>query len=459
MSSNQRKRPADASWGDDTPSRISRLSNPGLQTPVPVNRRPGHGKAPRDISSASRNFWPSSSLKEYPENTAGPSVHVDHRSPHIGSSHKLRHEPNTPTSKFKERKVRRGDNPTILSPLGAVHKPQVLHRPHPKSKLCEDFHWVPYPLGLLPYDSWHMLHYPATVYPPLPFRCPVCTCEREPTPHIRKTFLVAERLAWDENLVPVPDQEQNQELNWQVNFELGILDPFMEDQEKVSGGKESQKNRFHPYLNEYEMKQALKLIFTSEDITETSWSLWIGMQMDLQNMLVTTKATSSNVLSENSDKINRKPLQYTANKSLKHGNLEFETIDLTTSPDYALNAQTAAITFDIPTPPSSVSELVKSRASSVIPRSGVFTLQPTASDTQGKAFANNATGPPHSSSKHKRIISYETLSGFYSLLDRIERTSFVGALFLEAYAERLRDDMCRNCWLKRYIDFNDVELE
>jgi hypothetical protein len=45
----------------------------------------------------------------------------------------------------------------LSSPLStmtpAIHKPAVVHRPHPGSKLCEHFHWVPYPLGLMPYDS------------------------------------------------------------------------------------------------------------------------------------------------------------------------------------------------------------------------------------------------------------------------------------------------------------------
>jgi hypothetical protein len=50
-----------------------------------------------------------------------------------------------------------------------------------------------------------------------------------------------------------------------------------------------------------------------------------------------------------------------------------------------------------------------------------------------------------------RIISYRTLQDFYALLDKIERTSHVGALFLEAYAERLRDDMCKDCRFKHNV--------
>lgn len=46
------------------------------------------------------------------------------------------------------------------------------------------------------------------------------------------------------------------------------------------------------------------------------------------------------------------------------------------------------------------------------------------------------------------------MQDFYGLLDKIERTSFVGAIFLEAYAERLRDDLCKAYWLKRNANLN-----
>lgn len=42
--------------------------------------------------------------------------------------------------------------------------------------------------------------------------------------------------------------------------------------------------------------------------------------------------------------------------------------------------------------------------------------------------------------------SYDTLQDFYSLLDKIERTSPMGARFLEAYADRLHNETCERCW-------------
>jgi hypothetical protein len=93
------------------------------------------------------------------------------------------------------------------------------------------------------------------------------------TAHIRKLFLVAERLTWEEGLVSNQDKDLNEELNWRFNYELGILDPFVEDPEPVPGGENSQVNKCHPYRNEHEMKLAFMLLFMTESLTESSWPL------------------------------------------------------------------------------------------------------------------------------------------------------------------------------------------
>jgi len=47
-------------------------------------------------------------------------------------------------------------------------------------------------------------------------------------------------------------------------------------------------------------------------------------------------------------------------------------------------------------------------------------------------------------------LSCRTLPEFYSMLDKIERTSYVGARYLEAYAEYLQNtDSCSNCWFEK----------
>ncbi|KAF1956948.1 hypothetical protein CC80DRAFT_491814 [Byssothecium circinans] len=337
-----------------------------------------------------------------------------------------------------------------------VYTPQIRHGPHPDSKLCQDFHWVPYPLGLLPYDSWHKLHHRDNVQPSLPFRCPVCKCERKTTPHIRKIFLVAERLSWEFEVVPLPEKERNEELNWAVNYELGILDPFMEDPEPKPGGKLSQKNKFHPYQNAYEMNQALKFIFTSENITEVTFRLWIGVQKDVEKMFRVEEISKTTPGSSNPRPSPRKPLQPDAGNRSRPKTPEIESIDLTVSPDRASKKPSRRPVFGIPTPLSSVFKEAGVKRE-FTPQKNIMKSPPTSAPDP--AATMKPTEPLPFLGKDRCIVSYKTLQDFYSLLDRIERTSYVGALFLEAYAERLRDDMCRNCYFNRYVDLSDPNIQ
>jgi hypothetical protein len=215
-------------------------------------------------------------------------------------------------------------------------------------------------------------------------------------------------------------KEQNEELNWAVNYELGMLDPFMEDPEHVPEGKNSQKNSFYPYKNEIEMNQALKLLIASENITSVSWSLWIGMQMDLQDMVRVEETSTSVQPSPNTWPRKKLPLGPSAGNSCRQATPEVEEVDLTVSPARSSRSKPSGF-HKFPTSPS-----------------------PLAPNLKSKTTASSPT-------TDKGIVSYKTLPDFYSLLDQIERTSFVGALFLEAYAERLRDDLCRECWRKRYV--------
>jgi hypothetical protein len=102
---------------------------------------------------------------------------------------------NFPTSSKSPRLGHSDPHPnTMLNksvPSPTIYKPAILHRQHPDSKIGQDFHWVPYPLGLMSFDSWHKLHHHEDIQPSLPFRCPVCRQERKATAHMRKVFLVA----------------------------------------------------------------------------------------------------------------------------------------------------------------------------------------------------------------------------------------------------------------------------
>ncbi|KAF2642763.1 hypothetical protein P280DRAFT_396460 [Massarina eburnea CBS 473.64] len=270
-------------------------------------------------------------------------------------------------------------------------------------------------------------------------------------------MILAERLTWQFGEVPLPDKERNEELTWAVNYELGILDPAMEDPVQYLGGRKSQTDRFYPYQNEHEMKLALKYIFASEDITQVSWSLWIGMQMDLEKMFSVQAEPSTKPATPNPISGTRRPLD--SNNRSRPKTPDIEEIDLTVSPDHASRKPTRRPTFGISTPPSCYSKNENKAQSLPCPKSTTPSTQAPSKSTPGPASAVQHTQPAPYFGKDRRIVSYKTLQDFYSLLDRIERTSYVGALFLEAYAERLQRVQCSNCYAQRYIDLDDPFVE
>jgi hypothetical protein len=191
---------------------------------------------------------------------------------------------------------------------------------------------------------------------------------------MRKIFLVAERLTWDDAIVSIHDKDKNEQLTWEVNYELGILDPYVEDAEQVPGGKNSQANKWHPYQNEYEMRQALDLIFIAENITPVSWSLWIGMQMNLEKMLGDEEDIPKPQAPVNEpESAKRKPLGIIDANDRTNG--EVLEIDLTVSPDDALHPKTSsASTFGMPTPPSSFQSPVKTTSRAAAPSGAGFAI-------------------------------------------------------------------------------------
>jgi hypothetical protein len=257
---------------------------------------------------------------------------------------------------------------------------------------------------------------------------------------MRKVFLVAERLSWDDKIVSIHDKNLNEELNWKVNYELGILDPFVEDPEQVPGGKHSRNNKYYPYQNEHEMKLAFKLIFMTENITETSWTLWISSNLSLQKMLIEAGTESPPLIASKCTSTPSGSGTVSVTSVRSQTPEAIETIDLTESPKRPPK-EAHRESRDLPTPSWPLSKA-------------------TQDITQHKsALASAAQSAPRAGSSQelfhpKRILSYKSLQDFYALLDNIERTSYVGALFLEAYAERLRDDMCKSCWLKHNINLD-----
>lgn len=159
-------------------------------------------------------------------------------------------------------------------------EPKKLYTKHSESGFGDKHHSVSYPLALLPFSSWFVLHYGKGGKQNHQYTCSKCKKKRANiTPHERKLFLVAERLSWHgfRGILPAPEKALNEEQLWVVNFELGITDPAIENPSSLmAGGKNSQFNPFYPYRTEEEMEAALALLRHTDRLSDVSFKIWLS---------------------------------------------------------------------------------------------------------------------------------------------------------------------------------------
>ncbi|CZT24970.1 uncharacterized protein RCC_10699 [Ramularia collo-cygni] len=269
-------------------------------------------------------------------------------------------------------------------PKPTASLPRKRYPKHKDSRVGEDFHSVPYPLTLLPKTSWQAFNQGEA-----DGVCASCGKAREASAHQRKLFLVAERLSWEQGTVGYSSRSQNEEILWACNAELGIFQPAdlaVEDDEVVIGGRRSKDDVLYPYRSEAEVEFAMRLIATAEVLSEASWTLWKGMVEKMVKMMKTTQAGASLTDSLHPDVVCASPRR----SPRKNGKQAMHSL-----------------------------------------------LTPPSSNLEGSSVASKGPSP---------TLSYDTLQNFYSLLDKIERTSPIGARFLEAYADRLHAETCHGCW-------------
>ncbi|KAE9989146.1 hypothetical protein EG328_000078 [Venturia inaequalis] len=172
---------------------------------------------------------------------------------------------------------------------GKTFEPKKLYTKHSESGVGDNYHSVSYPLALIPYSSWFVLHHGKGGKRNHQYTCSKCSKKRARiTPHERKLFLVAERLSWHgfRGIVPAEEKALNEEQLWAVNFELGITDPAIEDPSSlVAGGKNSQANPFYPFQTEAEMEAALALLRHTNRLSELSFNMWLPT-LDSMSMVI-----------------------------------------------------------------------------------------------------------------------------------------------------------------------------
>ena len=314
---------------------------------------------------------------------------------------------------------------------------------------------VPYPLTLLTYGSWHTLHNRPDPNTSHQFRCPQCRKDRgTPSPHAHKLFLVAERLSWEDGTISTFERNQNEELNWEVNYQLGILEPTIEDPDQVPGGKNSRANEWYPYGNEFEVVAAMKLVEKATCLTEGSWRAWVDMVDYLPSEPDELLAASHcDGLGETNDLLPKR--QCLKGRGVNTPSSTPSRISKKSHDIASHDLKNINPSF-LPTPPSSSPMLAEEKE----PLNTSMTPLPTTKEVtfyfsknhDSVMVENQRTKRKCEGASQKRQSKiYSTLQDFYSLLDKIERTSFVGALFLEAYAEYLYDDLCGDCWFKHNV--------
>ncbi|KAI6840431.1 hypothetical protein KC340_g7821 [Hortaea werneckii] len=271
-----------------------------------------------------------------------------------------------------------------------VEKKPGKYLAHPDSFIqmhWKDHHDVAYPLTLLPKVTWTALHNNK----PHGVACARCRRPRHLSPHDRKLFLTAERLSWPRLTFGYKARTGIEEALWPVNFELGVEEPLQFSMHHdIFSAKKSVKNRSYPYSDSAEAEMVMRVVEHAEILTEASWELWCSI--DQENSTITPNHSSAGVFSRPSP--GRQPLR-----------------------EISDNARPQAP----PTPPSSATK-------------------------PGKAPESFPSVSSSSSSS-----SSMSLVEMYSSLDRIERNSPTASRFLEAYAEKLHREVCKECWVEEDV--------
>ncbi|KAF2159718.1 hypothetical protein M409DRAFT_29878 [Zasmidium cellare ATCC 36951] len=288
-----------------------------------------------------------------------------------------------------------------------IHHPRHIYKNHAKSGVGKEFHSVPYPLSLLPKKSWAALNNGAAEGAV----CSKCEKARASTAHQRKLYLVAERLSWEIGATSSAARSSNEVALWAVNAELDIFEPAVDDDEVVIGGRNSRHNDWFPFKSQVEAETAMGVVARADVLSGESWKLWKeNIDRTLQSSLKAESSwTEEHPLDLNADDT-RPP--YSGRSALK--DLSPNSRQRQSPRKHGKEPLRSA--SSLPTPPSSGS------------------IEPPERDTEEP--------PP---------CSFKTLSDFYGLLDKIERTSPMRAKFLEAYAERLHNELCKDCWFESSI--------
>lgn len=320
---------------------------------------------------------------------------------------------------------------------------------------------------MLPFGSWKALHtndgdLPVADSNSHGYCCPQCAKSRgEPSPHARKLFLVAERLSWEDGTVSRSERFLTEGLVWEINYRLGITEPVMlADESHTPGGTCSKENEWHPFHSEEELDAAMELIERADCLSSASWALWLTVKDYTLGLHQANKSTAERNVEEDvhiSRIKSANPADTTLPTPPASGLIDNEDFLETFHLEGLLDEvdETPHVTILRHAKKMWMREIKELSSSGLASKAEVLALHPFGPRKGHLATVFESMTPPSPPVEPPQpdcVITFRTLMRFYELLDKIERTSYVGARFLETYAEYLTKDVCGDCWANHYIE-------
>lgn len=296
-------------------------------------------------------------------------------------------------------------------------------------------------------DTDTFLSYPLTLYPratiqiyrnrgPTPLKAPCRQCVKLTTVSLaqQKLFLTAERLL-RKPMDKVADIERNQTNTWAVNYDVGIYEPFVENNTGFKS-KMILENRFYPFVDEFELEVVVKLLQRiGEGLGERSLNLYLKMLKGMDELARTIHLARAPVVTQ----------QHLPHVPVPAFVPAFETPKKQKSYQYIPISPPVS---SPPRPPQYYSQYPSFSSSPPGPAPPAIYRPPQAS-TQLPSLPRILDNKPP-------LRSFNDLKGLFEVFDKIERGSYAAARLMEAYADVIVNEACIDCWARHNI-VNDDE--
>lgn len=221
----------------------------------------------------------------------------------------------------------------------------------------------------------------------------------------------------------VTDIERNQTNTWAVNYEVGIYEPFIEQNTRLKG-KKTLENLFYPFVDDFELEVVVKLLQrVGEGLGKSGLNMYLNMLKGLDEIVGAIPPT---------------PV------AVRH-------------PSHSL-----VPTFETRGEPKSNQQYISPTTSTTSPLELSSQKFYNESSVPGTSSSLTPAGqlPPlyrpfHIPDRKSPLKSFSDLKGLFEVFDKIKRGSYAAARLMEAYADAIVNEACIDCWAKHNIIDDD----